>query len=133
MLYNVQIVDMREIITKLPNLKFVTLMNMKTFNCNWLQLLPEDVHLKTNLCQSYTRASDSDSQKYLTSVSDDLNVPNFHTRYPVDNISTNKGFEQITRLFTEKSMENSIYRSNKENNSGMYTVISGIYEWSTSK
>ena len=135
MLYmeNVQIVDLREIIRKLPNLKFLTLMNMKYFDCNWLQLLSEDVRLRTNMCQSYTKADENDSKKYSKLVTDDINLPtSSETRYPVDNISSQKNFKQITRLFTQKSMQNSIYPTNRENILGMYTSITDIYESSTS-
>ena len=49
---NVQLLNLRDIIKNLPNLRYLTLMNMKYFNCKWISNLPDHIHLKTNMCHS---------------------------------------------------------------------------------
>ena len=52
MLYmdNVQVVNLLDVINNLPNLRYLSLMNMKYFNCKWLKELPKDVYIRTNMC-----------------------------------------------------------------------------------
>ena len=100
MLYmdNVQIVYLKNIIRKLPNLRFLTLMNMKYFNCDWLQDVSKDIYLKTNMCQSYSTATSIESQQYSTSLFsamkfNDRNVKissHTQTSYQLVNKSTKK-------------------------------------------
>ena len=52
MLYmdNVQIVNLLDIIKNLPNLRYLSLINMKYFNCKWLKELPKHLYVRTNMC-----------------------------------------------------------------------------------
>ena len=72
MLYmdNVQIINLMDILKKMPNLKYLTLMNMQYFNSDWVKDLPKHIYLKTNMCpknsptkqipiQEFSTASDS--------------------------------------------------------------------------
>ena len=49
----VQILDFESIIRNLPNLEHLTLMNMRYFRCNWLNGIPSEINLHTNMCASY--------------------------------------------------------------------------------
>ena len=49
---NVRLLNLKDIVKNFPNLRYLTLMNMKYFNCKWIENLPEHVHLKTNMCYS---------------------------------------------------------------------------------
>ena len=88
----VQVVNLKDIFRKLPNLRFLTLMNMKYFKCNLLLDLSRDTYLKTNMCQSYSTATDSVRQQYLTAlfrgteINDRINKISSHTQrnYQVD-------------------------------------------------
>ena len=94
----VQVVNLKDIFRKLPNLRFLTLMNMKYFNCNWLLDLSRHTYLKTNMCQSYSTATDSVRQQYSTvlfrgtEINDRINKISSHTQtnYQVDIKSTKK-------------------------------------------
>ena len=52
MLYmdSVEVVTLLDVIKKLPNLKYLSLMNMKYFNCKWLKEIHKDVNVRTNMC-----------------------------------------------------------------------------------
>ena len=49
----VQILDFESIIRNLPNLEHLTLMNMRYFRCDWLNGIPSEINLHTNMCASY--------------------------------------------------------------------------------
>ena len=48
----VQLLNLKDILKNFPNLRYLTLMNMEYFNCNWLENLPEHIHLRSNMCYS---------------------------------------------------------------------------------
>ena len=48
----VQLLNLKDILKNFPNLRYLTLMNMDYFNCNWLENLPEHIHLRSNMCYS---------------------------------------------------------------------------------
>ena len=56
MLYmdNVQVVNLIDILKNLPNLKYLSLVNMKYFNCKWMKEVPRDVYVRTNMCLKLT-------------------------------------------------------------------------------
>ena len=77
MLYmdNVQIINLVDILKKLPNLRYLTLMNMQYFDCEWVKNLPKHIYLKTNMCskisttnrfqiQEFSIASESLTERY---------------------------------------------------------------------
>ena len=49
----VQILDFESIIRNLSNLEHLTLMNMRYFRCDWLNGIPSEINLHTNMCASY--------------------------------------------------------------------------------
>ena len=103
MLYmdNVQVLNLKDVIRKLPNLRFLTLMNMKYFNCKWLQDVSQDTYLKTNMCQSYSTANESASVQYSTAILsgmkiDDINVGiSTQTSYQINNKATRKVVREL--------------------------------------
>ena len=56
MLYmdNVQVVNLMDIIKSLPNLRYLSLINMKYFNCKWLMELPKHLYVRTNMCLNFS-------------------------------------------------------------------------------
>ena len=52
MLYmdSVMVVNLLDVMKNLPNLKYLSLMNMKYFNCKWLKEIDNDVNVRTNMC-----------------------------------------------------------------------------------
>ena len=51
---NVQVVNLIDILKNLPNLKYLSLVNMKYFNCKWMKEIPRDVYVRTNMCLKLT-------------------------------------------------------------------------------
>ena len=49
---NVQIINLKDLLKNLPNLRCLTLMNMRYFNCKWLRDITEDIIVRTNMCES---------------------------------------------------------------------------------
>ena len=71
---NVQLLNLRDIIKKLPNLRYLTLMNMKYFTCKWIENVPDHIHLKTNMCHSTGGYIDSSEPSTTSqSVSENYN------------------------------------------------------------
>ena len=46
----VQILDFDSILKNLPNLKHLSMMNMRYFRCEWLNSIPSGINLHTNVC-----------------------------------------------------------------------------------
>ena len=89
---NVQIVDINKMIHNLPNLKYVTLVNINYFNCKWLDNFPSYTFVRTNLC-------DSEDESLLTKISivqshTDANIPIF--QFNEMEISQYKLLEELT-------------------------------------
>ena len=61
---NVQILNLKELLNNLPNLRYLTLMNLRYFNCKWLRAVPGDITVRTNMCESKV------SSTYATTVED---------------------------------------------------------------
>ena len=59
---NVQIVDIKKMLHNLPNLKYVTLVNINYFKCGWLENFATNVVVRTNMC-------DSEKESLFTSIS----------------------------------------------------------------
>ena len=51
---NVQVRNMKEIISAFPNLKYITLRNMIYFDCAWLKEIPPSITVATNMCPDTT-------------------------------------------------------------------------------
>ena len=68
MLYmdNVQIINLVDILKKLPNLRYLTLMNMAYFDCEWIKDLPKHIYLKTNMCSKSSTTKRFQNQDFLT-------------------------------------------------------------------
>ena len=62
----VQILDFDSIFKKLPNLKHLTMMNMRYFRCELLKNIPSGINVHTNMCVSYSTYSKTTS--YMTST-----------------------------------------------------------------
>ena len=62
----VQIINLTDIIKKLPNLKYLTLMNMQYFNCKWLKDLPKHIYLRTNMCSRNSTTTQIETEEFLT-------------------------------------------------------------------
>ena len=56
MLYmdKVQVINLMEMIKNLPNLQYLSLMNMRYFNCEWLIGLPKQIYVKSNMCLNFS-------------------------------------------------------------------------------
>ena len=68
MLYmdNVQIINLVDILKKLPNLRYLTLMNMSYFDCEWIKDLPKQIYLKTNMCSKSSTTKRFQNHEFLT-------------------------------------------------------------------
>ena len=64
-LERVQILEIESIITALPNLIYLSLIDMKYFNCEWIDDIPTDVIVLTNMCLSSTGIPHKTSGKRL--------------------------------------------------------------------
>ena len=53
-LERVQLLEMGSIIRALPNLMYLSLVDMEYFNCSWIEDIPPDVIVTTNMCMAST-------------------------------------------------------------------------------
>ena len=49
-LERVQLLEIANILASLPNLKYISLVDMKNFSCIWLEDIPTNVVVLTNMC-----------------------------------------------------------------------------------
>ena len=103
MLYmdNVQIINLVDILKKLPNLRYLTLMNMAYFDCEWIKDLPKHIYLKTNMCPKSSTTKRFQNQDFLT-ASESLAERN-------DKTSTEVYEKSSTVLPLQTSTFNSVY------------------------
>ena len=59
----VQVVNLLDVIKNLPNLKYLSLMNMKYFNCKWLKEINKDLNVRTNMCLNSSSISQYSSTR----------------------------------------------------------------------
>ena len=62
-LERVQLLEIANILASLPNLKYILLVDMKYFSCIWLEDIPTNVVVLTNMCLSTSPAHLSTSGK----------------------------------------------------------------------
>ena len=78
MLYmdNVQIVNLKELLKNLPNLRYLTLMNIRYFKCEWIRDMSEDIIVKTNLCESQESSTYPITVGNVSYPSEKTEIPN---------------------------------------------------------
>ena len=62
----VQILDSDSIIRNLPNLEHISMIDMRYFRCEWLNKVPSEVHIHTNMCQISTQSTLMDAETRMT-------------------------------------------------------------------
>ena len=65
---HVQILDFESIIKNLPNLEYLTMMNMRFFRCEWLNDIPKGINLQTNMCVTHSKSETSSTPSYWTNT-----------------------------------------------------------------
>ena len=65
----VQILDFESIIKNLPNLEYLTMMNMRFFRCEWLKVIPSGINLYTNTCVSHPTSEATSATESTTDAS----------------------------------------------------------------
>ena len=53
-LERVQLLELESIIKALPNLIYLSLVDMEYFSCSWMEDIPKDVVVTTNMCMTTT-------------------------------------------------------------------------------
>ena len=77
---HVQILDFESIIKNLPNLDYLTMMNMRFFRCEWLKIIPLGINLYTNMCVSYSNSeTTAPSESTTATVSDSSTAASYWT------------------------------------------------------
>ena len=77
---HVQILDFESIIKNLPNLEYLTMMNMRFFRCEWLKIIPSGINLYTNMCVSYsTSETTAPSESTTATVSESTTAASYWT------------------------------------------------------
>ena len=65
---HVQILDFESIIKNLPNLEYLTMMNMRFFRCEWLNDIPKGINLQTNMCVTHPKSETTSTPSYWTNT-----------------------------------------------------------------
>ena len=63
---NVQVDNMKDIMSAFPNLHYITLKKMVYFNCDWLRQVPPSVTIATDMCLETRTVSESTLTKGLS-------------------------------------------------------------------
>ena len=53
-LERVHLIDMKSIIESFPSLQYLSLKDIKYFNCKWMNDITEGINIRTNMCQTIT-------------------------------------------------------------------------------
>ena len=104
---SVEVVNLLDVIKDLPNLKYLSSMNMKYFNCKWLKEIDKDVNVRTNMCltsstifqylstkQTFTEKTVSRDKMLSTSYWSKLN--------PVTDISEGQNSKEISEQIDKR-------------------------------
>ena len=51
-LERVHLIDMKSIMKSFPSLQYLTLKDMKYFNCEWMNDIAEGINIRINMCQT---------------------------------------------------------------------------------
>ena len=135
MLYmdNVQVVNLIDILKNLPNLKYLSLVNMKYFNCKWMKEVPRDVYVRTNMCLKLTSTphypttgqfffeEKTLNQDKVSEQEDKMLSSRYGTRYPsVTELPEREDTKQISEQI-DKRQSTSMYNEGFETKTTRYS------------
>ena len=112
MLYmdSIMVVNLLDVIKNLPNLKYLSLMNMKYFNCKWLEEIDENVNVRSNMCFTSSTIFQYSSIKQISTektVSQDkmLSTSYWSKFSPVTDISEGQDFKEISEQIDKRQSD----------------------------